>query len=139
MSVLVEREGALALCKGVASIDELIAKAKGVVAEELVKHPTGKIGKRETPIFSEWPMRPKWEKFGRWWTALGTDGVAEFVNGVGIQIPAVLQLFYIKREDGMVEQLVWEREDLTTLWREYGYEPSLSVFGENFIMAALAE
>lgn len=56
------------------------------------------IGRRETPVISFWPMRPKWIKWGSAWETLGTDGDSMHEDGM-LVIPAILRLAYFKLDD----------------------------------------
>lgn len=127
-------EPVLDIARQAGSIKELIESAIAQSSEQqFSRTPSGQIGERGTPVRSVYPMRDKWKKYGKWWTVLGRDGDVRFVQGVGPVVPMVLQLFYFIRDDGLIEQLAWERPDLKKRWEEFGEEPSISIFGEAFI------
>ena len=131
-AVLKRRAELLARDQGVAfppEPDLAIAIAYRQAELQMERTPEGVIGERKTPVKSVWPMRPKWEKFGRWWSYIGRDGDVRFEPGVGPVVPRVLQLFYVKLDDGNVEQLAWERPDLWEKWK-FGDEPTISIVSE---------
>lgn len=66
------------------------------------------IGRRGTPYVSFWDMRPKWDKWGNAWEAIGTDGdMCQYDDR--FVIPAIIRLVYFKtnRSDNKVCQLAY--------------------------------
>jgi len=66
------------------------------------------VGRRQTPVVSFWEMRPKWEKWGKAWETVGTDGDCFWETNEKFIVPAVLKLVYFRMNDGRVCQLAYE-------------------------------
>jgi hypothetical protein len=73
-------------------------------------------------------MKPKWIKFGEWFTTVGTDGDVELVEFRWFSLvdrqehhyrqaeePLMIQLYYRRLSPDQVVQLAWVRRDWT--WR----------------------
>lgn len=71
------------------------------------------IGRRQTPVISFWPMRPKWERWGNSpWTYSGRDG--DYVREGNTHIyPAKLRLVYFRTGDKVCQLAYKEAEEVS--------------------------